>query len=105
MTVYRIVTPGRKHKLTKEQIEELKALKDRTPEPDEDSPAYSYDELVEMRQAYLKRQDERHKQVLAIRVTPETMRKARALGKGYTGILSRLLELALNDPEMVKKAL
>lgn len=48
---------------------------------------------------------ERRKQVLSLRVSPQTMAKAKALGKGYTGILSRLLDLAIDDPEMVKKCL
>ncbi len=51
------------------------------------------------------KREERKKQVLTLRVSPQTMNKAKALGKGYTGILSRLLELALEDPEMVRKCL
>lgn len=51
------------------------------------------------------KREERKKQVLTLRVSPSTMNKAKALGKGYTGILSRLLELALDDPEMVRKCL
>jgi len=51
------------------------------------------------------KREERKKQVLTLRVSPATMNKAKALGKGYTGILSRLLELALEDPEMVRKCL
>lgn len=51
------------------------------------------------------KREARKKQVLTLRVSPGTMNKAKALGKGYTGILSRLLELALDDPEMVRKCL
>ena len=51
------------------------------------------------------KREERKKQVLTLRVSPHTMNKAKALGKGYTGILSRLLEMALDDPEMVRKCL
>ena len=51
------------------------------------------------------KREERKKQVLTLRVSPQTINKAKALGKGYTGILSRLLELALEDPEMVRKCL
>ncbi len=61
-----------------------------------------YEEFAAL--AELKR-EERKKQVLTLRVSPQTMNKAKALGKGYTGILSRLLELALEDPEMVRKCL
>jgi len=31
--------------------------------------------------------------------------KAKATGKGYTGFLSRLLDNAINDPQMVSKSL
>jgi uncharacterized protein (DUF4415 family) len=61
-----------------------------------------YEEFAAL--AEMKR-EERKKQVLTLRVSPQTMNKAKALGKGYTGILSRLLELALEDPEMVRKCL
>ena len=64
--------------------------------------AEQYEEFAAI--AELKR-EERKKQVLTLRVSPSTMNKAKALGKGYTGILSRLLELALDDPEMVRRCL
>lgn len=31
--------------------------------------------------------------------------KAKKLGRGYNGILSRLLDMALSNPDMVKKCL
>ena len=67
-------------KMTSEQYEEFDALAER-------------------------KREEMKKQVLTVRVSPQTMNKAKALGKVYTGILSRLLELALEDPEMVRKCL
>ena len=35
----------------------------------------------------------------------KTLEKAKATGKGYTGFLSRLLDNAINDPQMVRKSL
>lgn len=61
-----------------------------------------FEELARLAQ---ERREERKKQVLTLRVSPETMAKAKSLGKGYTGILSRLLEEALNDPEMIRRCL
>jgi uncharacterized protein (DUF4415 family) len=61
-----------------------------------------YEELAKMAS---KKREERRKQVLTLRVSTETMQKAKALGKGYTGILSRLLEEALNDPDMIERCL
>ena len=40
-----------------------------------------------------------------LRLSPATIEKAKLLGKEYTGILERLLDLAVNDPETVKKCL
>lgn len=45
------------------------------------------------------------KPVVAIRITPATLEKAKATGRGYTGFLSRLLDNAIDDPELVKKSL
>lgn len=45
------------------------------------------------------------KPVIALRISPETLEKAKATGKGYTGFLSRLLDNAINDPEMVERSL
>lgn len=48
---------------------------------------------------------ERRKMLVSIRLSPETFEKAKKLGRGYTGILSRLLDMALSNPDMVKKCL
>ena len=61
-----------------------------------------YEELAKLAE---QKREERRKQVLTLRVSAETMNKARALGTGYTGILSRLLEAALDDPDMIEKCL
>ena len=45
------------------------------------------------------------KPVVSLRISPETLDKAKATGKGYTGFLSRLLDNAINDPQMVAKSL
>ena len=42
------------------------------------------------------------KQTISLRLSPGTLNKAKALGKGYTSVLSRLLDLAINDEEMLK---
>ena len=36
------------------------------------------------------------------RLSPQALKKARSLGKGYTSVLSRILENALNDPNTIK---
>ncbi|MBQ3841496.1 MAG: BrnA antitoxin family protein [Ruminiclostridium sp.] len=91
--------------LTDEELAEIEALKDIEPEPDEDSPAYSLEELREMKRITEERKAERNKQSVTLRLSPATLAKARSLGKGYTSILSRIIENALNDPETLRNSL
>ena len=42
---------------------------------------------------------------IALRVSISTLEKAKATGKGYTGFLSRLLDNAIDDPQMVAKSM
>lgn len=44
-------------------------------------------------------------QVVSLRLSNETMKKAKALGKGYSGILSRMLDYCLDNPEIINKCL
>ncbi|MEE3420625.1 MAG: hypothetical protein VZR02_05930 [Lachnospiraceae bacterium] len=71
-----------------------------------DSQAKASPEMyAQFAQLSREKKEERRKQVLTLRVSPQTMAKAKALGKGYTGVCSRLLDMAIDDPEMVKKCL
>ena len=64
-----------------------------------------FEELEVLRRVRDEKKRERRREVVAIRLPAATVRKARALGKGYTGILARLIEMALDDPAMLEKAL
>lgn len=90
---------------SKEIIEEVKAAAKRPIIFDEESPAFSKEELREMAEKAKSRKAEKKKTVVALRISPSTLELAKATGKGYTGFMSRLLDLAIRDPEMVKKAL
>lgn len=72
---------------------------------DNDSPEMTPEMLAEFKSLYKDFIPERNKKTVSLRLSPSTFAKAKALGKGYTSVLSRLLDLALNDPEMVKKCL
>lgn len=48
---------------------------------------------------------EEEKETVLLRLSPDTIEKAKLLGKDYTGILEKLLELAINNPEIVKNCL
>lgn len=63
------------------------------------------EELQEFKMVSDIRKEERRKQTVTIRLSPQALSKAKSLGKGYTSVLSRILEMALNDNEMIKKCL
>lgn len=78
--------------------EELLSLEPQLAMDLENDPA-----MAAIRQAIAEKQAERQKQVVALRLSPETIRKAKALGKGYTSVLARMIDYCLNDPEIIKK--
>ena len=91
--------------LTLEQLEMLERLKDFPDEPDEDFPELTDEQLEQMRRAAEIKRQERRKQTVTLRLSPQALRKAKSLGKGYTSVLSRILENALMDNEIIKKNL
>ncbi len=92
-------------KPTPEQIRGIEAAAARPAVPDEDTPELTMEQYAEMAQIARSRRGQEVKPVIALRISPETPEKARATGKGYTGILSRLLDNAINDPQPVSKSL
>lgn len=63
------------------------------------------EQMKELKDMARQRREETKKILVSLRLTNKTLTKARSLGKGYTGILSRLLDLAIEDPEMLKKCI
>ena len=72
---------------------------------DEDSPELTDEQLKEFRHVRELRQEERRRQNVTLRLTPQTIRIAKSLGKGYTGVLSRIIEDTLSDPASLKRYL
>jgi len=91
--------------LTREQIKMLEALEKRQVVPDEDCPELTDEQLSEFRRISVMKKEERRKQTVTIRLSPQALAKAKSLGKGYTSILARILEKALEDNEMIRKCL
>ena len=95
--------------LTDEEKEMMNKLAEIEPEPDEELPELTLEQLkefktlAELRQAA--RREENNKKVVAIRLSPQAYTKAQALGKGYTSILSRIIENALNNPDILRNSL
>ena len=63
------------------------------------------EQMNELKAMAQQKREDKKKTVISLRITDKTLEKARSLGRGYTGILSRLLDLAIEDPEMLKKCI
>ena len=90
---------------TEDQIREIELAASRPVEPDEDCPELTLEQYAEMAAIARARRAKSVKTVIALRISPETLEKARATGKGYTGFLSRLLDNAIDDPQLVSRSL
>lgn len=97
------VKPGQRP--TAEQAARIEEAAKRPIVLDEESPEYSEEEYREMFLAAQAKRAERVKPTISLRISPETLAIAKSTGKGYTGFLSRLLDNAIRDPEMVRKSL
>ena len=101
--------PGKKidlnKPLTKKQLKMLEEMESAPISYDEDCPELTEEELLKFQKISKTRNEERRKQTVSLRLSPQAMKKAKSLGKGYTSILSRILESALNDNEIIKKNL
>lgn len=91
--------------LSEEQKAMLEALKNKSDIPDDDFPELSAEQLSQFKRVSKERREERRKQTVTLRLSPQALKKARSLGKGYTSVLSRILENALNDNEIIKRSL
>ncbi|SDB12715.1 BrnA antitoxin family protein [Butyrivibrio sp. INlla16] len=94
-----------KKKPTKKQTEMIKAAKNLPVTFDEDSPELTPDQLKRFRRISEEKNEDRRKGTVTLRLTPRALRKAKSLGKGYTSVLSRILEDALDDPQVIESHL
>ena len=65
-------------------------------------PEFLETELLQFKRISDTRRAERKKQTVTLRLSPQALEKARSLGKGYTSVLSRIIESALDDPDIIK---
>ncbi|MBQ3185305.1 MAG: BrnA antitoxin family protein [Oscillospiraceae bacterium] len=88
--------------------EELEMLKEAEAAPivfDEDCPELTEEQLSEFHRVSEIRKEERRKKTVTIRLSSKSLSKAKSLGKGYTSVLSRILEEALDDDDLIRKCL
>ncbi len=91
--------------LTEEQIAELEALKDRPVVPDEENPEMTDEEFAKMVSIRQFKLEQQKKQIVSVRLSSRALNKAKAFGKGYTSLLSQILEKTLADDELLKRYL
>ena len=72
---------------------------------DSEYPEFTEEELMQFKRISNQRRNSRQKQTLTLRLSPQSIAKAKSLGKGYTSVLSRILENALENPDIIKRYL
>ena len=95
-------------KPTAKQIAEVREASKRPISYDEDSPKLTKEEMSQFRRVkeIIKEQEaEKRKQTVTLRLKPQTIRKAKKLGKGYTSILAQVIEKVLADPAKLESLL
>ena len=88
--------------LTPEQMKMLEEMETAPIEFDEDCPELTEEQLKSFKRVLAENRIDRNKQTVTIRRSPKALRTARSLGKGYTSVLSRILERTLSDSETLK---
>ena len=88
--------------LTPEELQELEAAEKKDPVFDDDSPLMMKEQLMQFKRI---NHQNRTKPTISLRISPVTLQKAKQYGKGYTGLLSRLLDAAIDDEELVRKCI
>ena len=92
-------------KPTPEQIAEIENASKMSFTPDDDAPELTLEQYAEIAELAKARRRRNVKPIVSLRISPDTLEKAKSTGKGYTGFLSRLLDNAINDPSLVKRSL
>ena len=86
--------------LTAEQVRMLEEAEKLPVSFDEDCPELTDEQLS---RAY--RASKRNNQSVTVSLSPQSLEKAKSLGKSYPTILSQLLEKILNNNDLLKKCL
>ena len=75
---------------------------------DEDNPPLTKKELAQFKRVTDAVREERldnRKQNVTLRLSPKAINKAKSLGKGYTSVLARIIENALDNPKLAEQLL
>ncbi len=88
--------------LTDDESRELETAAIKNLSFDDDCPEMTPEQLMQFKRLY---HEDRTKQTVSLRLSPGTLKKAKAYGKGYTSFLSRLLDEAIKHEELVRKCI
>jgi uncharacterized protein (DUF4415 family) len=89
-------------KPTRAQVERIRAAAKKPITFDEDSPELTPQQLAQFAEAARQRN---LKHTVGLRLNQQTIEQYKAFGKGYTGVMASVLEYAIKNPNMIKKAL
>lgn len=92
--------------LTNEQLSMLEQASKKPVSFDSDNPFLTKEELAQFQRVSTiikKDKENNRKQNVTLRLSPQTLQKARSLGKGYTSILSQIIEKALENPALTEQ--
>ena len=92
-------------KIPKEVIKELRQAARQPINYTEDAPRSSPEALKEFAQLAVERNRRKKKQTITIRIAPEVLESYKTMGSGYTGIMSDVLQYAVNNPSVLSKAI
>lgn len=90
-------------KLTKEELLEIQNAEKKS-RNNKDFIGMTPEKLKEFKRLHEKNAAD-SKQIVSLRVSIATLKIAKAYGKGYTAFLSRLLDEAIQNEELVKKCI
>jgi uncharacterized protein (DUF4415 family) len=71
---------------------------------DPDCPPSSPEALKEFAQLAVERNRRKKKKSITIRVSPDILESYKTMGSGYTGIMSDVLQYAVNNPAIIAEA-
>lgn len=91
--------------LTQDEIDMLLAAKQMPVPADSDIPELTDEQLARFKRVAAVNAQARKKQTICLRLTPEAVKTAKSLGRGYTSVLSRIVENALKDTKRIEQFL
>jgi len=88
----------------KEVIQEVRRAVRRPVKYTEEFPPLSQEALKEFAQLAAERNRQKKKRLITIRITPDVLDSYKTMGSGYTGIMSDVLQYAVNNPSVLAAA-